>query len=97
MPIKSFADQSTADLAAGLNTKHARRVPQRVWKAAQTKLDALHAATKLSDLARPGWKLHELGRELPGVFSLYVNDQYRLVFRFTNGDAYDVRITDYHP
>lgn len=96
MAIKSFADQTTADIAVGVNSKHARRIPQRVWKAAQAKLDAVGAAARLSDLARPGWQLHALAFAMPGYHSIKVNDQYRLVFRFDNGAAYDVQLTDYH-
>ena len=96
MAIKSFANQMTADVAAGVNSKFSRRLPQRMLAASRKLLDALHAATRLADMARPGWKLHELGRDRPGFYSAWVNDQYRLVFRFEKGDAYDVEIIDYH-
>lgn len=93
MPIKTFADQTTADVAAGLNTKHARKVPQRVWNAAQRRLDALQAAKTLLDLsAIPGNNLEDLKHTKPGFFSLRVNDQYRVFFRFVNGEAHDVKI-----
>lgn len=45
MAIQGFADQMTADVAAGNNTKAARQLPQRLWKAAQKKLDILRQAT----------------------------------------------------
>lgn len=96
MPIKSFADDSTRDIAQGLNTKAARRFPQRVWNAAQRRLDALHAATTLADLRSPGLHLEPLKHTLPGFYSIRVNDQYRVVFRFTEGGATDVRLADYH-
>lgn len=96
MAIKSFANQMTADVAAGVNSKFARRLPQRVLPAARKLIDALDAATRLADMGRPGWKLHALDRDRPGFHSAWVNDQYRLVFRFENGDAYDVELVDYH-
>lgn len=96
MPIKSFADQTTADIAAGDNTKAARRMPQRVWTAARRRLDLVHDAKSLSDLRLPGLNLEPLKFSLPGFYSVRVNDQYRIVFRFVEGAAYDVQIADYH-
>lgn len=97
MPIQSFANQMTADVAAGLKTNHSRKLNQKVWKAAQRKLDALAAATQTLDLsALPGNQFEELKYTKPGYYSIRVNDQYRVIFRFENGDAYDVEITDKH-
>jgi len=44
----------------------------------------------------PGNRLHELERDRKGQHSISVNDQWRICFRFVDGDAYDVEITDYH-
>lgn len=96
MAIKNFANQTTADIAAGVNSKAARRIPQRVWTAAKTRLDGLSAATTLRDLSLPAWRLEPLKYDLPGFYSIRVNDQYRVLFRFAEGDAYDVEIADYH-
>lgn len=96
MPIKNFADQSTADIFAHENTKQARRVPQRVWGAAQRRLDALHAAGSLNDLRLPGFGLEALKYTKPGYYSIRINDQYRVLFRYEGHDAYDVQIADYH-
>ena len=93
MPIKTYANQMTADVASGLNTKHARLLPQRVWKAAQRKLDILQAAASTHDIAAlPGNRFEDLKHTKPGFYSIRVNDQYRIFFRFENGDAYDVQI-----
>lgn len=96
MAITNFANQTTADIAAGVNSKHARRIPQRVWTAARTRLDALQAAATLADLALPAWRLEPLKYTKPGFYSIRVNDQYRILFRFEQGDATDVEIADYH-
>lgn len=96
MAIKSFANHMTADVAAGENTKDARKLPNRVWIAAHRRLDALHAATSLNDLRLPGLHLEPLKHTKPGFFSIRVNDQYRVIFRYDNGAAYDVEIDDYH-
>ena len=87
MPIKSFRDQMTADVADGLNTKNARRLPQRVWTAAHRRLSALRAAQSTHDL-----NAESLAKTKPGYFSMRVNDQYRIHFQFRDGDAYDVHI-----
>ncbi len=97
MAILSFANQMTADVAAGLNTKHSRRLPQRVWTAARRRLELLHSAKSLGDLAvSHGLGLEALKYTLPGFYSIRVNDQYRIVFQFENGDANHVEIADYH-
>ena len=54
-------------------------------------------ATRLDDLkVPPGNRLHELERDRTGQHSISVNDQWRICFRFVDGDAYEVEITDYH-
>lgn len=96
MPIRTFADQTTADVAVARNTKHSRRIAQHAIKAARRKLDMLHAATSIADLAAlPGNRLEDLRHTKPGFHSIRVNDQYRVFFRFENGDAYDVEIEGY--
>ena len=93
MAIRTYANQMAADVADGVNTKQARKLPQRVWKTAQKKLDILAAAKTTQDLsALPGNHFEDLKRTKPGFFSIRINDQYRIIFRFENGDAYDVYI-----
>lgn len=96
MAIKSFADQTTSDIYHGLNTKAARRIPQLMWKAAQRKMSLLHVATATTDFSLPGLHFESLKYDRPGYYSIRVNDQFRIVFQFTNGDAYDVAIEDFH-
>jgi len=60
-------------------------------------LEYIDLATRLDDLkVPPGNRLHALGRERAGQHAIAVNDQWRICFRFVDGDAYDVEITDYH-
>lgn len=93
MAIRTFGDQMTADVAAGKNTKAARQLPQRVWGAAKRRLDLVHGARSTQDIAAfPGTRLKELKQTKPGFYSVWINDQYRLIFRFVNGDAYDAYI-----
>lgn len=61
------------------------------------KLEYLDLATSVNDLkAPPSNRLHKLERERAGQYSISVNDQWRICFRFEAGNAYDVEITDYH-
>ena len=64
---------------------------------ATRKLEYIDLATRLDDLkVPPGNRLHELERDRKAHHSISVNDQWRICFRFVDGDAYDVEITDYH-
>ena len=94
--IKSFADQVTEDIYNGKNTKAARRIEPRVWPVAARKLDILNAAMSLADLKSPGTQLEKLRGSYAGWWSIRVNDQYRIVFRFDGGNALDVRCKDTH-
>ncbi len=61
------------------------------------KLDYLDAATELEDLkVPPGNRLEALKGKLQGKYSIRINAQFRIIFRFVNSDAYDVQILDYH-
>jgi len=92
--IKTFADRHTIEL---YETGKSKRLPPAIWKRALRKLEYLDAATGLEDLkVPPSNRLHALEREREGQFSISVNDQWRICFRFVDGDAYDVELTDYH-
>ena len=95
--ILDFADQATEDLFHGVNSRHARRIPQDVWQAAIRKLDMLNAAADLRDLrVPPSNRLESLKGKLAGCHSIRINDQYRIVFEWRDGNAAKVGITDYH-
>jgi len=92
--IKTFADRHTQELYA---TGKSKRFPPDIAKRAVRKLEYIDLATRLGDLkVPPGNRLHELERDRRGQRSISVNDQWRICFRFVDGDAYDVEITDYH-
>jgi proteic killer suppression protein len=92
--IRTFADKETARLfLAG----KAARVPPDVLARAVRKLTLLDSAVRLEDLRIPlSNRLHLLKGDRAGQFSIAVNDQWRLCFRFDKGDAYDVEFCDYH-
>jgi toxin HigB-1 len=95
--IQSFGDKATADLFREENTRAARRVPRVIWRIVQRKLKLLDAVAKLDDLAAsPGNRLELLKGDQAGRHSIRVNDQYRITFRWENGNGYEVRVEDYH-
>ena len=95
--IITFFSEPTRDVYDGLESKQARRIPQSIWKVAQRKLDMLNAAHSLNDLkAPPANRLEALKGNLKGKHSIRINDQYRLIFEFRDGNAYEVEVVDYH-
>lgn len=95
--IRSFGDRATEDLAAGKSTARARQIPAAIRRSALRKLQLVNRARDVNDLrAPPGNRLEALGGDLRGYHSIRINQQWRVVFRWVDGDAFDVRITDYH-
>ena len=92
--IKTFADRRTRDLfLAG----SAKRFPADVASRAARKLEYVDLATSLTDLrVPPGNRLHALTGDRRGQHAISINDQWRICFRFADGDAYEVEICDYH-
>jgi proteic killer suppression protein len=94
--IRTLAGDTTRDIWNGVNSKAARRIPRELWPNVRRKLDQIDAVTSLDDLrVPPGNRLHPLVGDRRGLHAVRVNDQYRIVFRFEGGDAFDVRCTDY--
>jgi len=95
--IRSFGTQSTEDVYHSVVSREALKLSQTAWAVAWRKLDMLNSSTSLQDLrSPPANRLEALKGDLKGWFSIRINKQYRLVFRFCDGHAYDVEITDYH-
>jgi len=92
--IKNFLDRETEEL---YRTGKSKKFPPEIWKRAVKKLDMLRRANSLEDLKiPPANKLEALKGDLKGYYSIRINDQYRIIFRFESGDVYDVAIVDYH-
>jgi proteic killer suppression protein len=95
--IASFGDTATRDVADGIDSKDARSISKSIWGVARRKLDYLHAAHDVMDLASPpGNRLEKLTGNLKGFWSIRVNEQYRIIFKWERGTADEVRIVDYH-
>jgi addiction module HigA family antidote len=92
--IKTFADKRTKDL---YDTGRAKQFPPDVAGRAARKLEYVDLATQIDDLkVPPGNRLHALEGVRKGRHSISINDQWRICFRFVDGDAYDVEVCDYH-
>ena len=95
--IISFGDEATADLYHGRRTKRVRNLPHDILHRALVRLDVLNTAHSLIDLiSPPGNRLESLGGDWAGFHSIRINQQWRIVFRWEDGNAYDVQIVDYH-
>ncbi|TAN49842.1 MAG: type II toxin-antitoxin system RelE/ParE family toxin [Rhodospirillales bacterium] len=92
--IKSFADRRTALLFQGV--AH-RSLPSNILTRARVKLVLIDQALDLDDLRSPPGNRLELRKgDRAGSYSIRVNGQWRLCFRWRGGDAFDVELADYH-
>ena len=92
--IKSFAN---AAAQAAWDRRFVKGVPNEVVKIGNRKLTQLHNARTLQDLrSPPGNRLEALAGDRRGQHSVRINDQWRVCFRWRDGDAYEVEIVDYH-
>ena len=95
--IEGFGNRLAEDLFLDRPSKEVRRFPPDLKRAARRKLLYLHDAAELMDLrVPPGTRLEALKGNLSGYHSIRINDQWRIVFRWQNGNARDVRVMDYH-
>ena len=95
--IVSFGDALDADLFGDRVTKATRAFPAELRRIARRKLLYLHDAAELRDLRTPpGNRLERLTGNRAGQYSIRINDQWRICFRWKDGDAHDVEICDYH-
>jgi proteic killer suppression protein len=90
--IRSCRDKDAQRL---LERKFSRRL-QAIENSARVRLELLDAVTSLRDLDLPGFRLEALKGDRKGEYSIRINDQYRICFRWLDGDAHDVEIVDYH-
>ncbi|WP_319577556.1 type II toxin-antitoxin system RelE/ParE family toxin [uncultured Desulfobacter sp.] len=92
--IKTFADKQTQFVFIKGKSK---RLPPDLLRGAVRRLEYINLATNINDLrVPPSNRLHALKGSRKGQYSISINDQWRICFKFSEGDAYDVKITDYH-
>ena len=91
--IRSFGDKSTEAL---FRDEFVRKF-QGIARPAKRKLEALNAASRLDDLlVPPSNRLEKLKGDLKEFYSIRINDQWRVIFKWLDGEPCEVRIVDYH-
>ena len=92
--IKTFADRETQRL---YRTGQSKRLPTDLLRRAVRRLEYIDLAKTVSDLrVPPSNRLYRLKKNRKGQHAIAINEQWRICFRFVDGDAYEVEITDYH-
>ena len=96
--IQSFKNKATEDIFNGLSSKIARKIcPKNLWKIAARKLDQMDSVLSLDELRiPPGNRLEALTQNRQGQYSVRINDQYRICFKWSETGPTEVEITDYH-
>jgi len=95
--IRSFGNRLAEDVYDDRRSAVVRRLPPSLYEVARRKVLYLHEAEDLRDLrVPPGNRLEALKGRRKGSFSIRIDDQWRVVFRWDDGDAFDVSIVDYH-
>jgi len=95
--IQSFGNQLASDLFDDKSSKVVRFFPSDLRRRARRKLLYLHEAAVLQDLkVPPGNRLEQLKGNKKDFFSIRVNDQWRIIFKWKESNAYEVQIIDYH-
>ena len=95
--IESFGNALAEDLFDDRHSKTTRPFPAELSRAARRKLLYLHDASELKDMrVPPGNRLEKLKGNWKGFYSIRINDQWRVVFRWTGGNKFDVQVVDYH-
>jgi len=92
--ILSFGSKETAEIWAG---NRARKLPNEIQEVARRKLRMLNSSQNIIDLRiPPANRLEKLSGDLKEYHSIRINDQWRIIFIWNNGNASDVKIVDYH-
>lgn len=83
--LKKFFESGSK---SGIHAAHANKIGRI--------LDRLNAATEVKDMDAPGYDFHPLKGDFKGFYSVHVNGNWTIIFRFENGEAKDVNLIDYH-
>jgi len=92
--IISFGTKDTEHIWLGERVK---RIPNEIQHIARRKLRMINNSQNINDLrVPPANRLEKLSGNLKNYYSIRINDQWRIIFKWTNGNAIDIKIVDYH-
>ncbi len=92
--IRSFADKEAEKI---FDRERSRKLPVEIQPIARRKLEILNASSNIQDIKNPpSNRLEKLKGERKGQYSIRINHQWRICFRWHEGDAFEVEIVDYH-
>ncbi|MCP4156432.1 MAG: hypothetical protein GY757_52450 [bacterium] len=92
--IATIKDKETENI---WNGNYSKKIPTDIQRTARRKLILIHSAININDLrVPPGNRLHALSGNMEGYYSIRINDQWRICFKWDSGNAYEVEIVDYH-
>lgn len=91
--IKDFQNKR---LAAFFREGNNKGIPKEIEKKIRVRLEAIDSASVIDDLKIPGYNLHELKGDRKGTWSIALSGNWRITFKFEQGNAYDVDFEDYH-
>jgi proteic killer suppression protein len=95
--IRTFASKTARDIYDGTNSRYARKIPSELHNKIQRLFDQINAAIRVEILRTPPCNhLEKLSGKLQDFWSIRINDQWRIIFRWEEGDAIDIDIIDYH-
>ena len=91
--IRSFGDKKTEALFLDARVREF----QGIARSAKRKLESIHSASRLEDLmVPPSNRLEKLKGDMKSFYSVRINDQWRVIFKWLDGEPHEVRIVDYH-
>jgi len=92
--IRSFGDKETEKIWNGIQS---RKLPADIQNVARRKLRMINNSQNINDLRiPPANHLEKLSGNLAGLYSIRINNQWRIIFRWEDNNAFDVEIVDYH-
>ena len=91
--IQTFKDKALEKL---LKEGISKGIPKNLEKKIRIRLEVIDSALVIDDLRLPGYNLHELKGDRKGTWSIKVSRNWRITFRFEDGEVYDVALEDYH-
>ena len=95
--IKNFKSSTAQDIYDGISSTHSKKIPSMLHDKISRLFDQLNAVTKIDSLrVPPSNHLKKLIGNKKNFWSIRVNDQYRVIFKWDNGEAIDVDVQDYH-